>query len=189
MDAVAKNWWVVVARGGLAMLFGLAVLLWRDLTLGPLVILFGTYAIIDGVAAVASALRASSRPADAWPVTSEGLVSLIFGVLAFVWPFAPRNAVHVIAGWGVLTGVLELIGSSRLSRVRASRWFLALGGLSSLLLAGLLLALPHADQRPVVAVIGIYAVVFGGLLGLTGLRLRGAAPAASMPRGIRSGAG
>jgi uncharacterized membrane protein HdeD (DUF308 family) len=89
----------------------------------------------------------------------------------------------------VLTGVLELIGSSRLSRVRASRWFLALGGLSSLLLAGLLLALPHADQRPVVAVIGIYAVVFGGLLGLTGLRLRGAAPAASMPRGIRSGAG
>jgi uncharacterized membrane protein HdeD (DUF308 family) len=177
MDALAKNWWLIVLRGGLAALFGLAVLLWRDLTLGPLVIVFGTYAILDGIAAVASALRASPRPAEAWPVTSEGLVSLIFGVLAFVWPFVPRNALHVIAGWGVLTGVLELIGSARLPRVQASHWFFALGGLSSFLLAGLLLAVPHANEQPVMTIIGIYALVFGALLGLTGLRLRAAAPA------------
>jgi uncharacterized membrane protein HdeD (DUF308 family) len=119
-------------------------------------------------------------------VTSEGLVSLIFGVLAFVWPYIPRNALHVIAGWGLLTGVLEVIGSARLPRVRASHWFLALGGLSSLLLAGLLLAVPHANERPVVAIIGIYALVFGALLGLTGFRVRAAAPAMSMPRGIGS---
>jgi uncharacterized membrane protein HdeD (DUF308 family) len=67
MDALARNWWLIVLRGGLAALFGLTVLLWRELTLGPLVIVFGTYAILDGVAAVASALRASSRPAEPGP--------------------------------------------------------------------------------------------------------------------------
>jgi uncharacterized membrane protein HdeD (DUF308 family) len=171
MDALARNWWLIVLRGGLAVLFGLAALLWRDLTLGVLVILFGSYAIVDGVAALASALRASSSPAEGWPVISEGLVSLIFGIVAFVWPFVPRNALHVIAGWGVLTGILELLGAARLPRIRASHWFLTLGGLSSLLLAGLLLALPHADQRSVVAIIGIYALVFGVLLSLTGFRV------------------
>jgi uncharacterized membrane protein HdeD (DUF308 family) len=176
MDALARNWWVIVLRGGLAALFGLVVLLWRDLTLGPLVIAFGGYAILDGIAAGASALRGSPRSADAWPVVSESLVSLMVGVLAFTWPHVPRHALHFIAAWGVLLGILELIGAARLPRVRASHWFLALGGLSSLLLAGLLLTLPHADRRPIVTIIGIYALVFGALLGFTGLRVRAAAP-------------
>jgi uncharacterized membrane protein HdeD (DUF308 family) len=175
MDALAKNWWLIVLRGGLAALFGLAVLLWGDLTFAMLVIAFGTYAILDGIAAVALGLRGSSGPAEGWPVTSEGLVSLTFGVLAFVWPFVPPNVVHVIAAWGMLTGVLELIGAARLPRLRASHWLLALGGLSSLLLAGLLLAVPHANERSVVAIIGIYALAFGTLLGLTGFRVRAAA--------------
>jgi uncharacterized membrane protein HdeD (DUF308 family) len=152
MGALPRNWWLIVLCGGLATRFGLAVLLWRDLTLGPLVIVSGTDVILHGVAAVASALRASSRP----------------------------------TGWGLLTGVLEMIGSARLPRVRAGHWFLVLGGLSSLLLAGLLLAVPDANERPVVAIIGIYALVFGALLGLTGFRVRAAAPAMSMPRGIGS---
>jgi uncharacterized membrane protein HdeD (DUF308 family) len=174
MDALARNWWLIVLRGGLAAVFGLAVLLWRDLTLGLLVIAFGSYAILDGLAALASALRASTKPAEGWPVTSEGLVSLIFGGLAFVWPLVPRDALHVIAGWGVLTGILELLAAARLPRVRASHWFLALGGLSSLLLAGLLLAVPHGERRSVMDVIGIYALVFGALLALTGSRVRDA---------------
>ncbi len=182
MDALAKNWWLMVLRGGLAALFGVTVLLWGDLTLAMLVIVFGTYAILDGITAVATALSASSRPAEGWPVISEGLVSLIFGVLAFAWPFVPRDAVHVIAGWGVLTGILELIGAARLPRARASHWFLALGGLSSLLLAGLLLAVPHADRQSVMAIIGIYALAFGALLGLTGFRVRAAAAATLVRR-------
>lgn len=182
MDAIAKNWWLIVLRGGLAALFGLTVLLWRDLTLALLVIVFGSYAILDGIAAVASALRASPRPALTWPVISEGLVSLTFGVLAFVWPFVPRDALYVIAGWGVFTGILELIAAARLPRARASHWFLALGGLSSLLLAGLLFALPLAAGRAVMTVIGIYALVFSALLGLTGFRLRSAAPPIPGPR-------
>lgn len=182
MDVLAKNWWLIVVRGALAALFGLTVLLWRDLTLGLLVVVFGSYAILDGIAALASALRASSRPSEGWPVISEGLVSLIFGVLAFVWPFIPRNALHVIASWGVFTGLLELIGAARLPRVRASHWFLALGGLSSLLLAGLLFTVPYADRRSVVSIIGIYALVFGALLGLTGFRVRAVASTVAAPR-------
>ena len=177
MNTLANNWWVVVMRGGLAGLFGVAILAWPNLTFGVLVALFGAYAILDGVAAIVSALRAASRPVEGWPVTSEGLVSLLFGVLAFTWPWMPPNAVHVIASWGILTGLLELVGAARVPRTRASHWFFGLGGLSSLLLAGLLFTIPHANQHSVRWVIAGYALVFGALLCLTGLRLRAVAPA------------
>jgi uncharacterized membrane protein HdeD (DUF308 family) len=172
MNALVKNWWLVVLRGALAGLFGLSILSWPNLTLGGLVGLFGAYAIVDGVCAVISALRAAARPAEGWPVMSEGLVSLVCGVLAFAWPWIPRHALHLIASWGVLTGLLELTGAARLPRSRASHWFLALGGLSSLSLAGLLFAVPHATHRDVIVVIAGYALVFGALLCLAGLRLR-----------------
>jgi uncharacterized membrane protein HdeD (DUF308 family) len=181
MDTLAKNWWLLVLRGGLAGVFGLTIVGWPNLMLGVLVALFGTYAILDGACAIVSALRAASRPAEGWPVVSEGLVSLVFGVLAFVWPWVPRDVVHVIASWGVLTGVLELVGAARLTRARASHWFLGLGGLSSLFLAGLLFAVPHANRHYVMGVVVGYALVFGVLLCLTGFRLRAATLAKPRP--------
>lgn len=183
MHTLATNWWLVVMRGVLAGAFGLAILAWPGLTLKVLIVLFGAYALLDGACAVVSALRAAPRPAEGWPVASEGLVSLVFGALAIAWPFVPPSVVHVIAGWGVLTGVLELIGAARLPRTRASHWFLGLGGLSSLFLAGLLFAVPHATQRNVMWIIAGYALVFGALLCLTGLRLR-AAPRLGGPSSV-----
>jgi uncharacterized membrane protein HdeD (DUF308 family) len=45
-------WWLMAIRGLLAVLFGLAALVWPRLTLFVLVILFGAYALVDGVMAV-----------------------------------------------------------------------------------------------------------------------------------------
>jgi uncharacterized membrane protein HdeD (DUF308 family) len=53
---------LVVLGGGLAGLFGLSILAWPNPTLGVLVVLFGTYAILDGICAIVSALRTASGP-------------------------------------------------------------------------------------------------------------------------------
>jgi uncharacterized membrane protein HdeD (DUF308 family) len=171
-QALSRNWWMVATRGGLAGLFGLAILLWTRISLGWVVVLFGGYALLDGVCALVSAWRASERPLEAWPVTLEGLVSIFFGGLALVWPFVPPRVVHVMAWWGLATGVLELITASRLPRTRKSHWFFALGGISSLFLAVLLFALHHADVVRVAWGIGVYALVFGLSLALAAFRLR-----------------
>ena len=49
MMSLTKNWWLVVLRGALAVLFGLTAFLWPGLTLLLLIILFGVYALADGV--------------------------------------------------------------------------------------------------------------------------------------------
>ena len=99
----------------------------------------------------------------------EGAVSVALGLLALLWPFVPRGVIYVLAGWGLITGVLELVAAVRLPREGAGHWLLGTAGLSSLFLAGLILLLPRADSDVVVRVIGTYAQVFGSVLLLAAL--------------------
>jgi uncharacterized membrane protein HdeD (DUF308 family) len=55
---LTRHWWMVALRGVLAVLFGLATFLWPALSLAALVLLFGAYALVDGVVAVVLGIRA-----------------------------------------------------------------------------------------------------------------------------------
>lgn len=168
--ALVHNWWMMAIRGGLAIAFGLAVMLWPNVTLSIIVVLFGVYAVLDGAWAVAAAARTSVF--DAWPVALEGCVSIALGGLALLWPFVSGEFVYVLAAWGILTGALELIAAAGLPRSRAGHWLLATGGFSSLFLALLIVLLPHADVDLVVRIISAYAQVFGVVLLLAALGFR-----------------
>jgi uncharacterized membrane protein HdeD (DUF308 family) len=46
---LSRNWWAVVLRGLIAILFGIVALTWPGITVAALVLLFGAYALVDGV--------------------------------------------------------------------------------------------------------------------------------------------
>src|SRR5215470_15156791 len=75
-----------LVRGIFAFVFGvLALVLSPGMTLTFLVYLFGAYAIISGVAAVATALRYTKE--DGWALLLvEGILGILAGIVAFVWP-------------------------------------------------------------------------------------------------------
>jgi uncharacterized membrane protein HdeD (DUF308 family) len=164
LDALVRNRWMVAIRGGFAIAFGLGVLLWPGVTLPIVVVLFAVYAVVDGVWTVGTGAWTSTRVFDAWPVVLEGVVSVALGLLTLVRPFVPRQFIYVLAGWGIATGVLELLAAIHLPREGAGYWLLGTAGFSSLFLAMLLLLLPHADSDFVVRLIAAYAQVFGTVL-------------------------
>ncbi len=174
LTTLGRNWWMVGARGLLAVMFGLAVLLRPGLSLNLLVATFGVYAVLDGAWAVASALWVSRVSFATWPVLFEGVVSLGVGWLALAWPLVPRDGVFAIAAWGLLTGILELLAAARLPRRSAGAWLLLTGGGFSLFLAVLILLLPHAGEPAIARAVGIYALFFGGLLVAAAVSLRNA---------------
>jgi len=170
---LARNWWMVGVRGGLAILFGVVLLLSPSIPLNVLVALFAGYAALDGASAVASALWASRRSTAAWPILFEGAASLGVAALAFGWPLlASRELITAIAVWGLITGVLEILAAVRLPRAGAGYWLVGTGGVSSLFLALIILAIPHATQPYVVKALGTYSLVFGGLFFAAALVLR-----------------
>jgi uncharacterized membrane protein HdeD (DUF308 family) len=172
LTTLGKNWWMVGARGLLAILFGLAILLRPGLSFNLLIATFGVYALLDGAWAVASALGVSRISFAMWPVVFEGAVSLGVGWLALGWPLVPRDAVRAIAVWGLLTGVLELVAAARLPRGSAGSWLLLTGGVFSLFLAVLILMLPHAVEPSIARAVGVYALLFGALLVAAAVSLR-----------------
>lgn len=164
LASLVRNWWMMAVRGVLAIAFGVSILVWPDVTLSIVVMLFGLYALLDGAWTIGAGARASTRVFDAWPVLLEGVVSVTLGLLALAWPWVPRRFVYVLAAWGLITGVLELVAALRLPREGAGHWLLGTAGVSSLFLAILILLLPYAVDDFVLRVIAVYAQVFGAVL-------------------------
>jgi uncharacterized membrane protein HdeD (DUF308 family) len=172
LDPLVKNWWLMAIRGVLAILLGITMLVWRTPTFEAIIVPFATYALIDGIVAIASAIRAARSLIEGWPIAVEGVVSVALGGLALVWPFLSHRLLLVLVAWGILTGVFEIITAMRLPRELAAHWLVVTAGVSSVFLALLILVLPHAASNTVAAWLSAYAIVFGIAILLAALRFR-----------------
>ncbi len=159
MEAMlARNWWVLVLRGVLAVLFGLAAFFWPGLTALVLVSLFGAYA----------------KQERWWAVLLEGIVGILIGLLTFFWPgVTALGLLYFIAAWALVTGVFEIVAAIRLRREIEGEWLLGLSGVASVLFGLLLVIFPSAGVLSVIWIIGAYALLFGVIMIILGLRMRG----------------
>src|SRR5690349_15955792 len=179
MMSLTQNWWMLILRGVLAIMFGLAAFVWPGITWFSLVILFGAYALVDGVIALATGLLQAGDSSRWWVFLLEGVAGIGAGVIAFLWPgLTAYVLLLVIASWAIITGVLEIAAAVRLRREITNEWTLGLGGLLSIGLGVLLFMRPVIGGLALVWTIGAYALLFGVLLIALGFRLRNAiAPA------------
>jgi uncharacterized membrane protein HdeD (DUF308 family) len=173
LQVLARNWWVVVLRGLCGVLFGLVAFAWPGVTLGALVLLWGAYALADGVLAIASAFSGSSGQ-PWWVLALEGIAGLGAAAATFFYPgLTALVLLYVIAAWAILTGVFEIAAAIRLRKEIEGEFWLALAGLASVAFGVLLVVRPGAGALSVVWIIGAYALLFGAMLIVLGFRLKG----------------
>lgn len=100
LSAFAANWRALALRGLAALIFGLVILFWQGLVFAVLALIFGIYALVDGGIVLVPALRTSDRGARRWLPLAEGMVGVVAGLAAVLWPaMTPRGLLYVIAGW------------------------------------------------------------------------------------------
>ena len=175
----AHNWWAIALRGLAAVIFGLLAFVWPGITLASLVFLFGAYALVDGAFAIVAGIRAPKEYKRWWVLLLEGIFGVIAGVLAFAVPgMTALILLGLIAGWAIVTGVLEIVAAIQMRKQISNEWLLILSGIVSVLFGVALLINPGAGALAVVWIIGAYAFVFGILLIALGFRLRGVERAA-----------
>jgi uncharacterized membrane protein HdeD (DUF308 family) len=173
LEALSRYWWAVALRGAAAVIFGILALIWPGITLYALVILFGAYALVDGIMALGSAIFGDRERGRRGWLIFEGIAGIAAGILTFLWPgITALVLLWLIAGWAIVTGVLEIVAAIRLRREIQGEWMLAVSGVLSVLFGVLLLAWPAVGALSLVLLIGIYAIVFGVVLIALGLRLR-----------------
>jgi uncharacterized membrane protein HdeD (DUF308 family) len=178
VDALARNWWVVLLRGLAGILFGVLTFVWPELSFAALVLLFGAYAFADGVLALITAVR--QRGNDRWwLLVLHGVLGMAIGIATVLWPGITALALlYLIAAWALVTGVLEIAAAIRLRKVITGEWLLALAGIASVALGILLVLFPGPGAFALVIWIGAYALVAGVLLVMLAIRLRSWARAA-----------
>jgi uncharacterized membrane protein HdeD (DUF308 family) len=172
VNALAARWWVPVVRGVAAILFGILALTIPKLGLLTLIILWGTYALVDGVLNVMQAAwRGRAGRTWGW-LLFEGIVSVAAGVAAFVWPDITALALlSLIAVWAMVTGIAEIAAAIVLRRQISGEWLLVTSGVLSFAFGALVLLFPGAGALALVWWIGAYAIAFGALLIGLGVRL------------------
>lgn len=171
---LATNWWSLVVRGVLAIVVGLVAFLFPGITLGALVILFGVYALLDGIFGIAGALRASHAH-DRWGwLLFEGISGIVAAAVTIFWPGITALAlVYLIGAWALVTGILEIASAIQLRHYVPGEWILILSGLASIVFGVFVLAVPLAGAVAIALCVGVYAVFFGVLMVTLGIRLRG----------------
>ncbi|GCF08707.1 HdeD family acid-resistance protein [Dictyobacter arantiisoli] len=168
VNTVQRSWGALLVRGVLAIIFGIIVLAIPGIALLALIIVFGAYALIDGVMAVVAAIQERDvLPRWKWLLV-EGVVSIILGIVAFVWPGETALILlYIVAAWAIITGVIE-VGAAFTTR----NWMIGVAGLLSIIFGILLYARPGAGLLSLLWLLGVYAIVFGILFIVHAFQMR-----------------
>lgn len=171
-DHLARNWWAIALRGVFAILFGIVALVLPSVTIAALVLLFAAYMLVDGIFAIVAAVNAARRHERWGWLIVEGIVDLIAGAIAVVWPLVTVIAfVYLLAAWAIVSGGLLFVAAFRLMLAHG-RWLMALGSVISMAWGVLLLLWPLTGAVVLTWYMAGYALFFGVALLVLAFRLR-----------------
>jgi uncharacterized membrane protein HdeD (DUF308 family) len=173
LNELGRNWGWIAFRGVAAVLFGLLALTLPGITLAALVIVWGGYALADGVLSLIAAFQARGSGSTFWSLFFSGLIGIAAGIATFLWPAITAIALLiVIACWALMIGIFQIVLAIRLRKVITHEWLLGMSGLLSLLFGVLMIVSPGTGALAMAGVIAGYSILFGVTLIALGFRLR-----------------
>ena len=163
LGLVARDWWVFAIRGVGALVFGILAFVWPETTLTVLVILFGAFVLVDGVSLLIALARGDALARrHAWAVGIMGVLGIVAGVVTFLWPdLTAISLLYLVAVWAIAMGTFQVIAAIALRSELEGEFWMALGGVASVVFGALLIAFPGEGLISLVWLVGIWSVVFG----------------------------
>jgi uncharacterized membrane protein HdeD (DUF308 family) len=155
---------LLVFRGVMAVLFGVATLLSAGVAIPTLALLFATYVLFDGISAVAFARRHAAHE-HTWLIVLKGIVGIALAIAIFARLQATdRPLVVAIGAWALLTGVFEMGVAFHLKPEVPNEVFVAAAGAISVVLGIAIFAVEPTSAIALVVLLGSFEVLFGASL-------------------------
>jgi uncharacterized membrane protein HdeD (DUF308 family) len=183
------NWGWFMLRGILALLLGAGAILFPLSAVFAFTLLFAAYCLVDGIASLLAGLRGAREPGHRWgALVFSGILGILVGVLFLLMPLIATFTyafltLVLLAGWSIITGLLEIMAAIRLCREMEGEWLLGISGAISVLLGVGIIALvipyPAATILSAAWLIAVFAFSSGIVLIAQALRLRSKSAAVS----------
>jgi uncharacterized membrane protein HdeD (DUF308 family) len=172
LPMLARYWWLILLRGIAAIVFGVLAFIWPGITLVTLILFWGAFMLVDGVLALANAIMGGGM-GSRWWLALVGLAGVAAGVMTFLWPGVTALVLlWFMASWAIVLGIFQIVGAIQLRKEIDNEWTLILSGVVSVLFGVILFVAPGAGALGLVWVIAAYAIIFGVLMVMAGLRLK-----------------
>jgi uncharacterized membrane protein HdeD (DUF308 family) len=158
---LTKVRWALGINGALSVALGVVILVWPNISLFALVILFGAYAMASGIVGLYAALRNPSGAGRGWLILSS-LAGIVVGVLVFGWTDMSAVALlYVIGAYAIALGIITVGGAFWLPLETGDSVLLSLAGFVSILFGVVMFAKPGDGALVLLALIAAYALVVG----------------------------
>ncbi len=156
------NWVMLLVRGIIAVLFGLMAMIWPGITAVALAVLWGFWALVEGVVNLVAAFQTGAA-GKGWKIVF-GVISIIAGLIAVIHPFDVALTLTWILGiWFIVTAIFQGVGAFSSTRTQP-RWMLVVSALLSLLIGILFVARPGVGVLSIVLWVGVVAIIWGVIL-------------------------
>jgi len=171
---LGAHWWVFLLRGILALALGIAIPFFPGAAIFAIAILFGAYALVDGVFAIVAAVR-MNHGESRWPwLIVEGVLGVVVGLITFFAPLATIVGLAYLVGfWFVVTGILSVVTGVRMRGHLANEILLIVVGLLSVFAGVVVYFTPSLGLFVLVWTISVYAILAGIVFVALAFRLRG----------------
>jgi len=172
---VSRIMWWLALRGLLAILFGIVAFFYTGQTLVALAYVFGVFALLSGIATIVVAVRAGEAHQRWGWLAASGIVGVVAGVAALVWPGVTALAfMYLIAAWAIISGVAEIAFALAQPVTLVHPWLAGLSGVLSLAFGILVARWPRSGAIALTWLIGVYAITYGVMLLYYAVLLEGA---------------
>lgn len=169
----ARQWWVLVLQGVLGIAVGILAIIYPDLALATIALLFAVWAIASGFAQLTAGWRVAEARGKSWPFLVAGAVSVVAGVLALLYPATTILYLILLLGaWILVSGVMEVYSAWQIRNEVTGEWILALIGILRIAVGVIILAMPIVGALLSAALFAIWALLSGIAALALGWRLR-----------------
>lgn len=161
----------LLVRGVLSIVFGLLIIVLPSATALVVVVMFGVFAIIDGITSVAHYFY-DPAGRSRWSVVG-GFISIAAGIVAIALPGITAAAIGVLIGlWALVLGLSQIILSLAARNFIRSWGIWLLTGLVTTVFGIVVLVNPGLGLLSLVWMLAGFAIVTGLLLLASGIGLR-----------------
>lgn len=172
LERIQKNWWLLLLRGILALIFGFIAISSPGIVIVTLLLYVGILAVLSGLFLIIEGIAIKSD--DRGMRILEGVVSIIFGLMFILAPgFVLSFAMYFIAFWAIIGGIMQIIYAVKLRKEITNEWFAILNGVITLIFGLAVLTNIVAGASALVMVFGIFAIISGILMIVLSFKVKG----------------
>lgn len=158
-------WWVGVAEGVVALLFGIAAVFWPGLTLLTLVYLFSAFVLAWGVVSIANGILSIKTRSTWWLTLVFGIATTGVGVYLVRHTDVSFKTLILLVGFTlIIRGIFDILSVFIESATATSKVLWTIAGLAAIIVGIIILNQPVSGGVAFVWILGLYAIIVGPLM-------------------------